>query len=94
MMRATQVIPLPGTGTLLMHRRATPLNPRKLLHSKWTAVNPQHKEKHFLVTQIIEPEPPGSPVVAIALEAVHSKRARIIPWRELTDSTRWTRGWS
>ena len=94
MMRATQVIPLPGTGTLLMHRRATPLNPRKLLHSKWTAVNPQDKEKHFLVTQIIDPEPPGSPVVAIALEAVHSKRARIIPWRELTDSTRWTRGWS
>jgi tryptophan-rich hypothetical protein len=94
MMRATQAILLPGTGTLLMHRRATPLNPRKLLHSKWTAVNPQHKEKHFLVTQIIDPEPPGSPVVAIALEAVHSKRAQIIPWRELTDSTRWTRGWS
>ena len=63
MMRGRQAILLPGTGTLLMQRRATPLNPRKLLHSKWTAVNPQDKEKHFLVTQIIDPEPPGSPVV-------------------------------
>jgi tryptophan-rich hypothetical protein len=94
MMRGRQVILLPGTGTLLMQHRDTPLNPRKLLHSKWTAVNPQDKEKHFLVTQIMDPEPPGSPVVSIALEAVHSKRARIIPWRELMDSTQWTRGWS
>jgi tryptophan-rich hypothetical protein len=77
-----------------MQRRSTPLNPRKLLHSKWTAVNPRNKEKHFLVTQIIDPEPPGSPVVSIELEAVHSKRARIIPWRELMDVTRWARGWS
>ena len=83
-----------GAGTPLMQRRTTPLNPRKLLHSKWTAVNPRNKEKHFLVTQIIDPEPPGSPVVSIELEAVHSKRARIITWRELMDATQWSRGWS
>ena len=77
-----------------MTRRTTQLNPRKLLHSKWTAVEPRNKEKHFLVTQIIDPEPPGSPVASIQLEAVHSKRARVIPWRELMDPTRWTRGWS
>jgi tryptophan-rich hypothetical protein len=77
-----------------MHPSASQLNPRKLLHSKWTAVEPRNKEKHFLVTQIIDPEPPGSPVVSIQLEAVHSKRARVIPWRELMDATRWTRGWS
>jgi tryptophan-rich hypothetical protein len=76
-----------------MHPSASQLNPRKLLHSKWTAVEPRNKEKHFLVTQIIDPEPPGSPVVSIQLEAVHSKRARVIPWRELMDATRWTRGW-
>jgi len=76
-----------------MHPSASQLNPRKLLHSKWTAVEPRNKEKHFLVTQIIDPEPPGSPVVSIQLEAVHSKRARVIPWRELMDAMRWTRGW-
>jgi len=94
MMRRRQRIRLLWTGTLLMQHRATPLNPRKLLHSKWTAVNPQNKEKHFLVTRIIDPEPPGSPVVSIEIEAVHSQRTRIIPWRELMDVTRWARGWS
>ncbi|NLZ79547.1 MAG: TIGR02450 family Trp-rich protein, partial [Gammaproteobacteria bacterium] len=29
-----------------MHR----INPKKLLHSKWTAVSPVNKEKHFMVT--------------------------------------------
>ena len=69
------------------------LSPKKLLHTKWTAVAPKNKEKHFLVTQVIEPVPPGSPVVSVAIEAVHSKRARIIRWRELTDAAHWRRGW-
>ena len=28
------------------------INPKKLLNSKWTAVKPAHKEKHFLITEI------------------------------------------
>jgi hypothetical protein len=32
-------------------------------------------------------------VVSVEIEAVYSKRARIIEWRELTDVTRWRRGW-
>ena len=31
------------------------LSPKKLLHSKWTAVVPHNKEKHFIVTQVIVP---------------------------------------
>jgi tryptophan-rich hypothetical protein len=69
------------------------LSPKKLLHTKWTAVAPQNKEKHFLVTRVIEPVPPGSPVVSVEIEAVHSKRVQLIGWRELTDATRWRRGW-
>ena len=69
------------------------LSPKKLLHTKWTAVAPKNKEKHFLVTQVIEPVPPGSPVVSVEIEAVQSKRARIIGWRELTDAAHWRRGW-
>ncbi len=38
-------------------------------------------------------EPPGSPVVSVEIEAVHSQRAWIIGWRELTDCTKWRRGW-
>jgi len=55
------------------------LSPKKLLHTKWTAVAPRNKEKHFLVTKVIEPVPPGSPVVSVEIEAVHSKRTRVIP---------------
>jgi tryptophan-rich hypothetical protein len=59
------------------------LSPKKLLHTKWTAVAPRNKEKHFLVTKVIEPLPPGSPVVSVEIEAVYSKRTRVIAWREL-----------
>lgn len=69
------------------------LSPKKLLHTKWTAVTPTNKEKHFIVTKVIEPMPPGSPVVSIEIEAVHSKRAQVIAWRELKDATQWRRGW-
>jgi len=69
------------------------LSPKKLLHAKWTAVVPRNKEKHFLVTKVIEPVPLGSPVVSIEIEAVHSRRARTIAWRELQDATQWHRGW-
>jgi len=72
---------------------STALSPKKLLHTKWTAIEPRNKEKHFLVTRVIEPEPPGSPVVAVEIEAVHSNSVRIIEWRELTDVARWRRGW-
>lgn len=29
-------------------------NPKKLLNSKWTALNPQNKELHFIVVKLIE----------------------------------------
>ena len=29
------------------------VSPKKLLHSKWTAVEPRNREKHFLVTRVI-----------------------------------------
>ena len=69
------------------------LSPKKLLNTKWTAVTPRNKEKHFLVTKVIGPIPPGSPVVSIEIEAVHSKRVQVIAWRELKNALQWRRGW-
>jgi tryptophan-rich hypothetical protein len=69
------------------------LQPAKLLLSKWTAAAPQAKEKHFLVTKLIEPEVPGAPIALVEIEAVHSRRARVIAWRELTDARIWLQGW-
>lgn len=81
------------TRTPTIRPATNALSPKKLLHTKWTAVAPKNKEKHFLVTKVIEPVPPGSRVVSVEIEAVHSKRARIIGWRELTDAAHWRRGW-
>ena len=69
------------------------LNPRKLLLSKWTALHPQDKEKHFLVVRVLQPEDPQAPVTEVELEAVYSRRSRVIAWTMLTDAERWRQGW-
>jgi len=71
-----------------------PLSPKKLLLSKWTAVQPLNKEKHFLVSKVIYSDPEQELIAeSVELEAVYSKKIRIIPWRELTDSHYWLQGW-
>lgn len=69
------------------------LNPRKLLHSKWTAVAPTRRERHFIVTAVMVPDSPTLPIEYVDLEAVHSKRTQRIPWRHLTDTSTWLQGW-
>ena len=44
-----------------------PLNPKKLLLTKWTAVKPVAKQKHFLVSRVIEPELPTYPIVSVEI---------------------------
>jgi len=67
------------------------INPDKLLLSKWTAVKPQNKEKHFLVTRVIKNEQ-GS-VLACILEAVFSGREHELDWRALKQADHWLMGW-
>lgn len=67
------------------------LTPRKLLLSKWTAARPQNREKHFLVTELFCDE--DGTVLQIELQAVLSKRARRLDWRELQDAEQWLMGW-
>ena len=69
------------------------LNPKKLLLSKWTAAEPSNKEKHFIVTQLLEAAPPASGVELIEIEAVYSGRSFKLPWRDLLDDQRWLQGW-
>lgn len=73
--------------------RRNPLCPKKLLLTKWTAVTPRNREKHFVVLRVIEPEPPSIRVDQVELEAVHSKQVYLLHWRELTDATLWRQGW-
>jgi len=67
------------------------INPKKLPQSKWTAVTPRNKEKHFLVTEIRLDEA-GVPQTCI-LEAVHSHRETELDWRELKKTEHWLMGW-
>ncbi|WP_192035346.1 TIGR02450 family Trp-rich protein [Halomonas sp. YLGW01] len=67
------------------------INPEKLHHSKWTAVAPKHKEKHFLAIKLVRDE--EEKVVQVVLEAVLTRRQFTLPWQALRDDTSWRMGW-
>ncbi|WP_093395097.1 TIGR02450 family Trp-rich protein [Halopseudomonas xinjiangensis] len=54
------------------------INPAKLLHSKWTAVTPANRERHFMVVK----------------EHVDDlERVMDVDWRQLTNLDTWIPGW-
>lgn len=67
------------------------INPKKLLNSKWTAVTPTNKEKHFIVTEMEFDEEDN--VTACVIEAVMTKRSLAIDWQDLKDDANWFHGW-
>ena len=69
------------------------ISPKKLLLSKWTAVQSIAKQKHFLVSKVILPEEPEQAIEFVEIEAVYSKKTSQIPWRDLTNSEKWLQGW-
>ncbi len=85
----TKAKPNANTGVALSNR----VSPKKLLLSKWTAVHPEHKEKHFLVTKVFEPEIEGQAIVEIELEAAMTGRKFCMPWRDLKNREQWRQGW-
>lgn len=77
----------------MLSKQKNPLSPKKLLLTKWTAVNPSNKRKHFLVSKVILPDLPEQAIEYVELEAVFDKQIQLIRWRELSDSTIWLQGW-
>ncbi len=69
-----------------------PVNREKLPHSKWTAIAPVDREKHFLVVDWVRADD-GEPTDRLVIEAVLTRRVREIPWRDLEDPGRWRVGW-
>jgi tryptophan-rich hypothetical protein len=67
------------------------INPGKLLRSKWTAVQPRNKEKHFLVTDIIRDE--NEVIVGCILEAVINHHCYEMAWQALQNTDVWRQGW-
>ena len=70
-----------------------PLNPKKLLLTKWTAVTPIAKQKHFLVSRVIQPALENDPVEWVEIESVFSKATQVIKWRALRNEEVWRQGW-
>jgi tryptophan-rich hypothetical protein len=69
-----------------------PVNRKKLPGSKWTAVTPVRREKHFLVLDWVRDEN-GEPTDHVVIEAVLTNAVRELHWRELEDAERWRIGW-
>jgi tryptophan-rich hypothetical protein len=67
------------------------INPAKLLLSKWTAAQPRHKEKHFMVTELFRDD--EGTVLEIELQAVMTRRGERLPWQTLQDADAWKIGW-
>jgi len=67
------------------------LSPKKLLNSKWTAVTPIKKEKHFIITEVEYNE--EQVVIDCQIQAIMTKENTSIDWRELKDTTKWQQGW-
>ena len=70
-----------------------PLNPKKLLLSKWTAVQPIRKDKHFLITKVIAPTVVGDKTEWVDIEAVLSRSTQRVSWRDLQNDEVWKQGW-
>ena len=51
------------------------------------------KQKHFLVSRVIEPEQLTDPIERVEIEAVFSKAVQGIAWRDLQDDRVWRQGW-
>ena len=75
------------SGNVILNK----INPKKLLKSKWTSVNPINKEKHFLITKVEFDE--EMEVTLCILEAVLSNRESEICWQDLKDDDQWLQGW-
>jgi len=66
-------------------------NPNKLLNAKWTAKQPQNKELHFIVTQLIRNE--EEVITGCELEAVMTKNSYSLTLLELKNTDNWLMGW-
>jgi tryptophan-rich hypothetical protein len=54
---------------------------------------PVAKQKHFLVSWVIQSELANASVVSVEIEAVFSKATQVIDWRELQEERMWRQGW-
>ncbi|WP_208726504.1 TIGR02450 family Trp-rich protein [Corallococcus terminator] len=67
------------------------LQRERLVGSKWTAVQPREREKHFVVLRWVGEG--DDPPQELELEALLTLRLHRVPWRALADREHWLSGW-
>ena len=67
------------------------ISPKALLNSKWTKVEVQNKEKHFVITKVTFDD--EQRIIECIIEAVMSKNEYAINWRDLKSTEGWKIGW-
>ncbi|MDA8621411.1 TIGR02450 family Trp-rich protein [Psychrosphaera sp.] len=67
------------------------ISPKSLLHSKWTKVNIENKEKHFVITEVEFDE--DQRVTKCIIEAAMTNNEYELNWRELKEPKQWKVGW-
>ncbi len=67
------------------------INPKKLMSSKWTAVKPANRQKHFIVVAVKFNK--QGQVNYCELAAIMTKTNKVIDWKILKNSEQWLPGW-
>ena len=65
----------------------------KFEQSKWTAKEPQNKEKHFIVIKVYRNLDDRQIIDKIDIQAVYTNKIYQVTPKELLDKNDWTRGW-
>jgi len=69
------------------------INRKKLLNSKWTAVRPQKKEKHFIVTKVKLNEEDPQIIDYIVITSAFTNNSYQIDYKDLQNDEVWLQGW-
>jgi tryptophan-rich hypothetical protein len=69
------------------------MNFKKLINSKWTAISPKNKEKHFIVTKVFVNIEDPQIVDSLVIEAIYSNRSFKLKPIDLLDTLVWKKGW-
>jgi tryptophan-rich hypothetical protein len=68
-------------------------NRKKLLNSKWTAIKPDNKEKHFVVSYVKLNDDDNQIIEFVILTAVLTNKTYQIDYKELKNEKEWKQGW-
>ncbi|WP_394147204.1 TIGR02450 family Trp-rich protein [Shewanella atlantica] len=67
------------------------VNPKSLLNSKWTKIEVEDREKHFVIIKVEQDE--KQKVIDCIIQAVINHKEYSINWRDLKNVSLWRQGW-